>query len=91
MYRLYDPFEGSIHIGGQDISKVSLNSLRKAIAVVPQDTVLFHDSLFYNIQYGKPSASVEEVFVYLNYNKKNTILFIRFMKWLVQLICMMRF
>lgn len=62
MYRLYDvESNGNISINGQNINELTLESLRKAIAIVPQDSVLFHDTLFYNIHYGRPSASVEEV------------------------------
>src|SRR5690554_809268 len=57
LFRFYDPTSGQIEIDGQDIRKVTQQSLRRAIGVVPQDTVLFNDSLFYNIQYGCPDAS----------------------------------
>lgn len=59
--RLYDLVEGKITIDGQDISEVSLDSLRDHIAMIPQDPVLFHRSLFENIAYGKPDATKEEV------------------------------
>lgn len=58
---MYDPQSGSIFLGNQNISNITLNSLRKSIAVVPQDTVLFHDTLFYNIHYGRPDANENEV------------------------------
>lgn len=61
LYRFYDPVSGRITIDDQNIQDVNLESLRKTIGVVPQDTVLFNDSLFYNIAYGRPSASVEEI------------------------------
>lgn len=61
LYRLYDADSGSISINGQPVGDVMLESLRRAIAIVPQDTVLFHDTLYYNIQYGNPAASEEEV------------------------------
>ena len=61
LFRFYDPTSGSIEIDGQDIRQVTQQSLRQAIGVVPQDTVLFNDSLFYNIQYGCPEASSEAV------------------------------
>uniref|UniRef100_M1ALD4 Transporter ATM1, mitochondrial n=1 Tax=Solanum tuberosum TaxID=4113 RepID=M1ALD4_SOLTU len=51
-----------IKIDGQDIRKVTLKSLRKSIGVVPQDTVLFNDTIFHNIRYGRLSASEEEVY-----------------------------
>ncbi|MGH1429040.1 MAG: ABCB family ABC transporter ATP-binding protein/permease [Arenicella sp.] len=61
LFRFYDVTSGSICINGTDIRNVSLEELRQTIGVVPQDTVLFNDTLFYNIQYGKPTASKEEV------------------------------
>lgn len=61
LFRFYDVSKGKIFIDGQDISKVQQSSLRRAIGVVPQDTVLFHDTVQYNIQYGRQSASPEEV------------------------------
>ena len=61
LFRFYDPTEGSITIDGQDISGVSQQSLRAAIGIVPQDTVLFNSSIFDNIRYGKPEASDDEV------------------------------
>jgi ATP-binding cassette subfamily B protein len=61
LFRFYDPTQGSITIDGQDISGVSQESLRRAIGIVPQDTVLFNSSIFDNIRYGKPEASDEEV------------------------------
>ena len=60
-FRFYDPTSGSILIDNQDIRKVTQKSLRKQIAVVPQDTVLFNETLFYNISYGNPNSSKEEV------------------------------
>ncbi|BDZ73468.1 ABC transporter ATP-binding protein [Methylophaga marina] len=61
LYRFYDPQVGHIEIDNQDIKTVSQNSLRKHIGVVPQDTVLFNDTIYHNIAYGKPSASNEQV------------------------------
>ena len=61
LYRFYDVSAGAIRINGQDIRKLTQASLRAAIGIVPQDTVLFNDTLFYNIQYGRPEASREEV------------------------------
>jgi ATP-binding cassette subfamily B protein len=61
MFRFYDVNAGRITIDGQDIRKVTQSSLRSAIGIVPQDTVLFNDTIFYNIAYGRTGASVEEV------------------------------
>lgn len=62
LYRFFDSDSGCIRIDGQDIRDVSLESLRKCIGVVPQDTVLFNDTIFHNIHYGRLSATEEEVF-----------------------------
>jgi ATP-binding cassette subfamily B protein len=61
LFRFYDVTAGRILIDGQDIRDVSQRSLRAAIGIVPQDTVLFNDSIYYNIAYGRPDASREEV------------------------------
>jgi ABC-type transport system involved in Fe-S cluster assembly fused permease/ATPase subunit len=61
LLRLYDPQGGRVLIDGQDISRVTQGSVRRAIAVVPQDTVLFNDTILYNIRYGRPSASDSQV------------------------------
>ena len=61
LFRFYDVNEGRITIDGQDLRDVQQGSLRGAIGIVPQDTVLFNDTIFYNIQYGRPKASREEV------------------------------
>jgi ATP-binding cassette subfamily B protein len=61
LYRFYDVDAGRITIDGRDLRDFTQASLRAAIAIVPQDTVLFNDTLFYNIQYGRPDASREEV------------------------------
>jgi ABC-type transport system involved in Fe-S cluster assembly fused permease/ATPase subunit len=61
LFRFYDVGSGSISIDGQDIRHVTQDSLRAAIGIVPQDTVLFNDSIEYNIAYGKPGASKEQV------------------------------
>lgn len=61
LFRFYDPDKGRIHIDGQDIRNVTQSSLRHAIGIVPQDTVLFNDSIFENVRYGNPSASDSEV------------------------------
>jgi ATP-binding cassette, subfamily B, heavy metal transporter len=61
LYRFYDIDAGHIRIDGLDLREVTQKTLRAAIGIVPQDTVLFNDSIFYNIQYGRPDASREEV------------------------------
>ena len=61
IYRFYDVDGGRITIDGQDLRDVSQESLRAAIGIVPQDTVLFHDSIYYNIAYGRPGATREAV------------------------------
>lgn len=61
LFRFYDVTAGSISINGQDIRQVTQQSLRQAIGIVPQDTVLFNDSIYYNIVYAKLDASYEEV------------------------------
>ena len=61
LYRFYDPTAGRITIDGQDIAKVRQSSLRAAIGIVPQDTVLFNDTIEYNIGYGRDGAGREAV------------------------------
>ena len=61
LFRFYDITGGAITIDGQDIRSVSQTSLHQAIGVVPQDTVLFNDTVYYNIAYGNPDASRAEV------------------------------
>jgi ATP-binding cassette subfamily B protein len=61
LFRFYDPDQGKILIDGQDIGQVSQCSLRRSIGIVPQDTVLFNQSIFENIRYGNPEASDAEV------------------------------
>jgi ATP-binding cassette subfamily B protein len=61
LFRFYDVNSGSISINGQDIRSVTQASLRAAIGIVPQDTVLFNDTIYYNIAYGRPDATREEV------------------------------
>ena len=61
LYRFYDVQQGSITIDGQDVRSVTQQSLRAAIGMVPQDTVLFNDTIAYNIRYGRPTATEEEV------------------------------
>ena len=61
LFRFYDLDQGSITIGGIDISDVSKQSLRRTIGIVPQDTVLFNDTIFENVRYGRPDANDGEV------------------------------
>jgi len=61
LFRFYDVAAGAIRINGHDLRHLTQASLRGAIGIVPQDTVLFNDTLAYNIQYGRPGASFEEV------------------------------
>ncbi len=61
LFRFYDVTQGRILIDGQDIRDVTLESLRALIGIVPQDTVLFNDTIYYNIAYGRPSATADEV------------------------------
>lgn len=60
-FRFYDVTSGAIRINGRDIRDLTQQSLRRAIGIVPQDTVLFNDSIYYNILYGRPGASRDEV------------------------------
>ncbi|MDC1006461.1 ABC transporter ATP-binding protein/permease [Candidatus Pelagibacter sp.] len=62
LFKFYDPKEGNIFINNTNVNKISQNSLRKIIGVVPQDTVLFNDTIYYNIAYGNTGATKEEVF-----------------------------
>jgi len=61
LYRFYDVTGGRILIDGQDIRDVTQDSVRSAIGIVPQDTVLFNDTIYYNIAYGRPTASPSEI------------------------------
>ena len=61
LFKFYDPKEGNIFINNTNVNKISQNSLRKIIGVVPQDTVLFNDTIYYNIAYGNTDATKEEV------------------------------
>jgi len=61
LFRFYDIDSGAVKIDGQDLRDVTQSSVRAAIGIVPQDTVLFNDTIFYNIAYGRPTAAREEV------------------------------
>ncbi len=61
LFRFYDTTAGSVRINGSDLRALQHTSVRAAIGIVPQDTVLFNDTIFYNIQYGRPAAPREEV------------------------------
>jgi ABC-type transport system involved in Fe-S cluster assembly fused permease/ATPase subunit len=61
IFRFYDVDKGAVRISGQSVAAVTQHSLRRQVGIVPQDTVLFNDSIFYNIQYARPSASREDV------------------------------
>ncbi|WP_250487507.1 ATP-binding cassette domain-containing protein [Caballeronia sp. GaOx3] len=61
LFRLYEPSAGAIRIDGQDLAHVTQNSLRATIGIVPQDTVLFNDTIAYNIAYGRPDATRAEI------------------------------
>src|SRR5690606_24220792 len=61
LYRFYDVGSGSVRINGTDIRSMTQASLRQHIGIVPQDTVLFNDTIMYNIAYGNPLASREEI------------------------------
>ena len=61
LYRFYDVTRGTVSINGYDVRKLTQASLRAAIAIVPQDTVLFNDTILHNIRYGRPDATREEI------------------------------
>ena len=61
LFRFYDPVSGEIIINNKNIKYYKQDELRKIIGIVPQDTVLFNDTIYYNINYGKPSATKEEI------------------------------
>ncbi|KAJ5148324.1 hypothetical protein N7526_001676 [Penicillium atrosanguineum] len=62
LYRFYNPAEGRILVDGKDVQDITIDSLCKHIGVVPQDTVLFSDTLMYNLRYANPEASNEEIY-----------------------------
>ncbi len=61
LFRFYDTDEGAVRVNDQDVREVTQTSLRAALGIVPQDTVLFNDTIYYNIAYGRPSATPAEV------------------------------
>ncbi|WP_227421601.1 ABCB family ABC transporter ATP-binding protein/permease [Pacificispira spongiicola] len=61
LFRFYDPQDGAVRIDGHDLRDLTQKSVRAAIGIVPQDTVLFNDTIEYNIAYGRPDASTEEI------------------------------
>ena len=61
LYRFYDIQEGEILINGLDVRNIKQQSLQETIGVVPQDTILFNDTIYYNIAYARPSASMDEI------------------------------
>ena len=61
LFRFYDCQQGAVKIGGIDVRNLQIESLRRAIGIVPQDTVLFNDTIFSNVRYGRPDATDEEV------------------------------
>lgn len=61
MFRIYDPTDGKVLIDGQDVKDLTLESFRKHICVIPQNGILFNDSLLFNLKYGNADASLEEV------------------------------
>src|SRR5205807_6700787 len=60
--RLYDPTSGAVKIDGHDLRSITQKSLREQIGLVTQETFLFHDTIFKNIQFGRPNATSEEVY-----------------------------
>lgn len=62
LFRFYEPQSGNIYVDGQNIKEVTMDSLRRAIGVVPQDTTLFNNTIYYNINYGRIDATKEEVY-----------------------------
>ena len=62
LYRFYNVEEGSLQVDGHDVRSITIDSLRRHIGVVPQDTVLFNETIMYNLKYAKPDATDEEVF-----------------------------
>src|SRR5690606_33356783 len=61
LFRFHDCSEGALKVGGIDVRELQVQSLRRAIGIVPQDTVLFNDSIYNNIRYGRPDATDAEI------------------------------
>lgn len=59
--RIYDPTEGHVYIDGQNLKDLTFESYRKHIAVIPQNGILFNDTVLFNLQYGNPEATLEEI------------------------------
>ena len=59
--RIYDPEEGKVFIDGQDVSDLKFESFRKYITIVPQNGVLFNDTILFNLKYSNPDATMEEI------------------------------
>jgi ABC-type transport system involved in Fe-S cluster assembly fused permease/ATPase subunit len=62
MFRYYNCHEGSIEVDGKDVKDLTIDSVRRFIGVVPQDTILFNETLMYNLKYANPSATDADVF-----------------------------
>lgn len=62
LYRFYEPQSGNIYVDGQNIKDIRVDSLRRAIGVVPQDTTLFNNTIYYNVHYGRIDATQQEVY-----------------------------
>lgn len=62
LFRFYDPSNGAVFINGHDISLYTQESVRSAVGIVPQDTVLFNDTILYNVRYGRRDATMAEIF-----------------------------
>lgn len=75
MFRLFDPETGDIYIDGQNLKNLTLDSFRNQISIVPQNPVLFNDSIMYNLTYGNPEATMDEIVTACNrVNMHDTIL-----------------
>ena len=61
LFRMFDPAEGRILIDGQDLKDLKFDSFRKYISIIPQNGILFNDSILYNLQYGNPDATFDEI------------------------------
>ena len=61
IYRLFDPGTGKVLLDGQDVSTLQMESFRQRMTIVPQNGILFNDTILFNLRYGNPDASIEEV------------------------------